>query len=213
MKFHITKMRFFKWVMLHISWKKLHKSHVLLYRLISSLIIEKLTVLPVLLLLTTSVITFCMCSVKMKNKAGKLQRIIIISPCMKYSKVLIIDDDIDDVEILADAFTQSGVDGVHYEHSAMHAFMYLEQCRAKDEMPKLIVTDLYLPGITGAEFLKDLKQMEMYKHIHVIVLSSVKSEQEIEKYKQMGAEDYLQKPSSYTEYLAIARLMKEKAKL
>jgi ActR/RegA family two-component response regulator len=40
--------------------------------------------------------------------------------------VLIVDDDTDDVEILADAFTQSGVESVHYVHSAMQAFMYLQ---------------------------------------------------------------------------------------
>ena len=42
-------------------------------------------------------------------------------PC----KILIIDDDKDDVEILADAFENSGVDSVHYLYTAMQVFMYL----------------------------------------------------------------------------------------
>jgi DNA-binding NarL/FixJ family response regulator len=46
---------------------------------------------------------------------------------------------------------------------------------------------MYLPGITGMAFLADLKRMDKYKHIHVIVLPSVKSRDEIEKYKQLGA--------------------------
>lgn len=103
---------------------------------------------------------------------------------MNNSKVLIVDDDQDDIEILADAFTQSGVESVHYVHSAMQAFMYLQSIEEKNNLPRLIVTDLYLPGITGAEFLKDLKGMEKYKHIHVIVLSAVKTEKEIERMKQ-----------------------------
>ena len=129
---------------------------------------------------------------------------------MNNSKVLIVDDDKDDIEILADAFTQSGVESVHYVHSAMQAFMYLQSIEEKKNLPRLIVTDLYLPGITGAEFLKDLKGMEKYKHIHVIVLSGIKTEKEIERMKQMGAEDYLVKPSSYKDYLKVAEDIKVK---
>lgn len=129
---------------------------------------------------------------------------------MVYCKILIIDDDNDDVEILADAFSQSGVESVHYVHTAMEAFMYLQTIENKTDLPKLLVTDLYLPGISGAEFLVDLKGMEKYKYIPVIVLSSVKSEKEIERYKQMGAADYLLKPSSYDEYLEVAKRIKER---
>ncbi len=126
---------------------------------------------------------------------------------MPYCKILIIDDDEDDIEILAEACTESGVEGIHYEHSVMTAFMHLEQC--KENLPKLIITDLYLPGITGEEFLIDLKHMELYKHIPVIVLTGSKTHKEIERYKQMGAVDYLEKPCSYEEYLKVAQYMKE----
>ena len=128
---------------------------------------------------------------------------------MQGSKILIIDDDSDDVEILSDAFAKSGVESVNYVHSAMEAFIYLEQ-QKEGGLPKLIVTDMYLPGITGTEFLSDLKKMQPYKDIHVIVLSTIKSDVEIERYKQMGAVDYVQKPSSYEEYLQVAQNIKER---
>jgi len=128
---------------------------------------------------------------------------------MPGTKILIIDDDADDVEILSEAFTSSGVESVHYVHSAMEAFMYLEKLDPQ-HLPKLVVTDMYLPGITGAEFLIDLKRMDRYKHIHVIVLSTIKSDKEIERYKQMGAIDYLQKPSSYEEYLQVAQNIRDR---
>lgn len=127
-------------------------------------------------------------------------------------KILIIDDDEDDVKILTEAFTQCGVAGVHNVITAMQAFMYLQEVE-HDCLPKLIVTDHYLPGITGAEFLKDLKGMKKYKHIHVVVLSSVKSAKEIKRYKDMGADDYLLKPSSYDEYMKVAADIKGKLDL
>src|SRR6476469_3017748 len=101
-------------------------------------------------------------------------------PC----KILIIDDDTDDVEILTDVFKTTGVEAVHFVYTAMQAFMYLEEVKKNAALPKLIVTDMHLPGITGQEFLEDLKGMEPYKHIHVIVLSSHKSERDIEKARQ-----------------------------
>ena len=131
-----------------------------------------------------------------------------VDPC----RILIIDDDEDDVAILSEAFLQCGVDSVHYVFSGMQAFIYLEGVEHSC-LPKLIVTDHFLPGMTGMEFVKDLKGMEKYKQIHVIVLSSDKTPKEIEGYKQMGADDYLLKPSSYDEYVKVAADMKRKAGL
>jgi CheY-like chemotaxis protein len=129
---------------------------------------------------------------------------------MALASILIVDDDKDDVEILAEAFTQTGVESVHYVHTATQAFMYLQSIEDKEQLPKLIVTDMYLPGITGMEFMANLKRMDKYKHIHVIVLSSVKSRDETEKYKQLGALDYLVKPGSYKEYVRLAKEITER---
>ncbi|MGZ5247043.1 MAG: response regulator [Flavitalea sp.] len=131
---------------------------------------------------------------------------------MDECKILIIDDDEDDVEILADAFGQCGVDKIHYVFTAMQAFMYLEKI-SPERLPKMIITDHFLPGINGVEFLHDLKEMEKYKHIPVIVLSNIKSESQIEKYRQMGALDYLAKPESYEDYVRIAAEIKARADL
>ena len=128
---------------------------------------------------------------------------------MKNCKILIIDDDEDDISLLSEALTQAGVDQLHYVYSAMQAFIYLEELAAHC-LPKLIITDLYLPGITGAEFLQDLKKMEKYKNIHVVVLSTIKSEKEIQRYLEMGALDYILKPVTFDEYLKVAENIKQK---
>ena len=127
-------------------------------------------------------------------------------------KILIIDDDEEDVEILSSAFNQCGVDSIHYVFTAMQAFMYLQE-KEHDKLPRLIVTDHYLPGITGVELLNDLKGMGKYEHIPVIVLATTKSPTEIEKYKQMGVIDYIVKPVTYDEYVRVAADIKRKAGL
>lgn len=131
---------------------------------------------------------------------------------MSACKVLIIDDDQDDVGFLAEALTQCGIDRVDYVFSAMQAFIYLEQV-GPDSQPNLIITDLYLPCMSGEEFLQDLKGMEQYKHIRVVVLSTTKSPKQIERYRQMGALDYMSKPITYQEYLAVAAEMKKRVEV
>ena len=126
--------------------------------------------------------------------------------------VLIIDDDEDDIDILSEAFTKCGVGSVHHVCTGKQAFIYLQGV-STDDLPKLIVTDHYLPGMTGRDFLQDLKQMDKYQHIHVIVLSSIKSDAEIKQYKALGATEYLVKPTSYQQYVAVAENMKSKAGL
>ena len=88
--------------------------------------------------------------------------------------------------------------------------MYLESVKDKEDLPKLIITDMYLPGITGAEFLADLKKMEPYVDIHVIVLATTKSPKQIEEARLLGADDYLVKPNSYDEYIRVAADIKDK---
>jgi CheY-like chemotaxis protein len=127
-------------------------------------------------------------------------------PC----KILIVDDDHDDIDILREALEGSGVEAVHHVHTAMQAFLYLQEFKLRKDLPKLIVVDSHLQGITGAEFLADLKTMELYKEIHIIVMSTTKSDKEIERYRQIGVVEYLVKPSSYDEYKKVAAEIKSK---
>jgi CheY-like chemotaxis protein len=82
--------------------------------------------------------------------------------------------------------------------------MYLEKFKNPEDLPRLTITDSLLPGTTGAEFLADLKETELYKHIHVIVLSGSKTAKEKDRYRELGAIDYIKKPSTYDEYQKVA---------
>ncbi|RYY88549.1 MAG: response regulator [Chitinophagaceae bacterium] len=129
---------------------------------------------------------------------------------MNTCKILVIDDDEDDVEILVNAFLQSGVAAIQYVKTAMEAFIFLQSVEHAN-LPKLIVTDNFLPGISGKEFLADLKRMEKYRHIPVVVLSTSKNYEEVVAFEKMGILDYLEKPSSYEEYVKVAEQIRSKA--
>lgn len=55
--------------------------------------------------------------------------------------------------------------------------------------------------------------MEKYAHIPVVILSTTKSEEEIDAYAKMGALDYLVKPNSYDEYVQVAADIKRRLAL
>lgn len=69
------------------------------------------------------------------------------------------------------------------------ALEYLEQ----NKRPDIIVLDLILPGISGFEVLEKIKSNPTLKEIPVIILSNLGQEEDIEKAKKLGANDYLVK--------------------
>jgi CheY-like chemotaxis protein len=128
---------------------------------------------------------------------------------MKHCDILIIDDDYDDVEILTEVLNKGGMDNVHYVHSAKEALQYLEDTYP-DCIPKVIVTDVFLPGVTGAEFINQLQAMDQFKDIKVVILSSAKSPKQIEMLRELGHLDYFVKPNSIDEYHHIVESIRGK---
>lgn len=65
--------------------------------------------------------------------------------------------------------------------------------QAKAIKPALILLDLVLPGISGYEVLKQLKEDSETKDIPVIILSNLGQEDEIKRGLDLGAESFLVK--------------------
>lgn len=59
------------------------------------------------------------------------------------------------------------------------------------EMPDLIFLDLLLPGVDGYEVLKRIKADDKTKAIPVIVFSNLGQKEDIEKARNLGAQDFL----------------------
>ena len=58
----------------------------------------------------------------------------------------------------------------------------------------LILTDINMPDINGLELISYLRNNPHYKDIPVFIISSEGSAQDIEKGKQLGADEYVVKP-------------------
>jgi len=64
----------------------------------------------------------------------------------------------------------------------------------KEHAPSLVLTDLEMPKMKGAELCKRIKEDAIGKYIPILILSSVENPIDIEKVYNLGATDYLTKP-------------------
>ena len=66
--------------------------------------------------------------------------------------------------------------------------------KAKQGSFDLIFTDIEMPNMNGLEFLKNVKRIDAYKTVPIVVLSTVDKPEVIERAKKMGAVYYMVKP-------------------
>ncbi len=84
---------------------------------------------------------------------------------------------------------------------------------ARTHLPDVILMDINLPGISGIEALKILKEDEATAHIPIIALSANAMSRDIQKGLDAGFFRYLAKPikvSEFTDALNIALEFAEK---
>lgn len=81
---------------------------------------------------------------------------------------------------------------------------------AEKERPDLIVLDLFLPKMKGADVLRKLQDNPETEHIPVIILTHLESEETYQEIKSIGDFDYLIK-RNYTVDEIVAKI-KEKLK-
>jgi len=106
---------------------------------------------------------------------------------MEKDKILIIEDDESLVKIIDEALDKEKFDTI----LALEADEGIE--KAILEKPAIIVLDILLPGKSGFECLKTLKERKETRDIPVIILSNLGQNEEIREGLQLGAVDYLVK--------------------
>ncbi len=102
---------------------------------------------------------------------------------MQKAKILIIDDSKFLSTIYSQQFIEFGYDVI----LAADGEEGIQ--KAKNENPSLILLDGVLPKKSGFEVLEEIKKGQDTKNIPVVVLSNL--EDDMEKWKQLGAVDYL----------------------
>jgi CheY-like chemotaxis protein len=125
--------------------------------------------------------------------------------------ILIVDDDEEDRLILRECFEAEGQDAVAYFSDSLSLLSYLYQHSDQNSLPKLIITDMNMPGMTGIDLLKTLKKLPEFKFIDVVVLStSDKDEHKLECING-GAKAFFTKPDNYSQLNSLAHTFSQMA--
>jgi|SRR5438552_1543898 len=121
-------------------------------------------------------------------------------------KILVVDDE-RDIQILFEqrfrreiktgefsfAFATSGEEALNYMHKHEHEIV-------------LILSDINMPGMSGLELLKRIKQMYAIPPPVVMMITAYGDEENYNKSVSLGADDFLTKPLDFN-------LLKEKLKI
>ena len=118
---------------------------------------------------------------------------------MSQIKILIVDDVVENIQTLTAYFEQ-----LHPEYrlyQAIHGHIAFEI--AKSMKVDLIISDWEMPGMSGIELLKVLKDDAQTAHIPVIIVTGVMlSPSDLDEALTAGAYDYLRKPVDPVELAA-----------
>lgn len=111
--------------------------------------------------------------------------------------IFIIDDDVDDQELLMEAFSE--VDSTIKFSTAANGregINKLVDCTV--QKPDLIIVDMNMPMINGKQFLAEIKNNPLISGLKVIMYSTSSNHKDIQETLGLGAAYYFQKPSSYS---------------
>jgi len=118
-------------------------------------------------------------------------------------RILVVDDEPDITALVAYHLARAGyrVSTATTGPDALRA--------AREERPDIVVLDLMLPGVSGYEVLRELRQRAETREVGVILLTSRREETDRIKGFSLGADDYLTKPFSPQELtLRVAALLR-----
>ncbi len=129
--------------------------------------------------------------------------------------VLYVEDEENDAFLMQLAFERAGL------HSALKvvgngqdAIDYLTGTgsyaeRSQFPVPKLVLLDLNLPVLSGFEVLAWMRRHAGYEATPVIVFSSSSREEDKTRARELGANDYVEKPSSVRLFGTLVQNLKQ----
>ena len=111
--------------------------------------------------------------------------------------ILIVDDDVDDREIIRDAF-ETTLEGqeYHFFENGERLLTFLDGLQ-ETTVPSLIMLDLNMPGKDGREILKTIKTSKRFHCIPTVVFTTSSSQRDRKTGYELGANCFVTKPDTF----------------
>lgn len=124
---------------------------------------------------------------------------------------LLVEDDGDQVELVRRAFRRANiVNPLQVVRSGQEAMVYLEGAgpyrnRAEFPLPKLILLDLKMPGISGFDVLRWIRQQPALRATRVVVLTASNEIRDVNLAYELGANSFLVKPVDFEDFVKLTQ--------
>jgi excisionase family DNA binding protein len=105
------------------------------------------------------------------------------------SKILVVDDDPEIVELFVDVLERDGRFEVKTANTGYDAGMITSEFQ-----PDLILLDYMLPDINGNVVCRTIRQKPEMEHTKIIIVSGVVNQDEINELLKSGADEFVKKP-------------------
>jgi CheY-like chemotaxis protein len=122
--------------------------------------------------------------------------------------VLMADDDEEDCFLATEAFAESGTKAAFScVEDGLKLMDYLSgrSRSGQGELPDLILLDLNMPRKDGREALREIKSNPSLQSIPVVILTTSSEKRDIEFSKKAGADSFITKPGTFSEWIEIMR--------
>lgn len=118
------------------------------------------------------------------------------------TRILVVDDEIEIAESLADFLVRKEGYQVKITHDGQQAIAYLESTVGSKAEVDLVLLDMRMPGLSGLEVLDWIRRHPDLRYTRVVLLTAAASNDEKVQALSAGADDYITKPYYMQELLA-----------
>jgi two-component system response regulator len=122
-------------------------------------------------------------------------------------RILIVDDNQLDAQLLREAFGEAGfAPAVVWAPSGSLGIEFLK--RMPLDEPLLVVLDLNMPGVSGHEILREMRDSERFREVPVLVFTTSTLAADRDACGALGISGFLRKPSTFEEYRGVVEAIR-----
>ncbi|HEX5740196.1 MAG TPA: response regulator [Pilimelia sp.] len=127
---------------------------------------------------------------------------------MTDAPILLVEDNPDDVELTIRALRRSDIPNeVVVAADGEQALHLLSGAGTAPLRPALVLLDVNLPRVDGLEVLRRIKGDAATRMVPVVVLTTSNEECDIVDSYRLGANSFIRKPVSFTEFVSATRVL------
>ncbi len=128
---------------------------------------------------------------------------------MDSTKILLVEDDPNDVELIQLALDSynfvNHIDVVSDGEQAIHYLLGRDGQPPTQPLPRLILLDLKLPKIDGIQVLEMIRRSDRTRNLIVVVMTSSAENRDLKTCYDLGVNSYIVKPLDFQQFVEMSR--------